>query len=99
MDDIKLKEDQTRGWKAQELMDNELLKEALAAIEAEVIGQWEQCPARDKEGKEALWQLYKTSKKLRSVLFGYVQSGKLASENLNRFEESKVRQFARKVGF
>lgn len=98
MDDTKLKEEQTRGWKAQELLDNELLKDALAAIKSEVVSQWEQCPARDKEGKEALWQLYKTTGKLESVLYGYVQTGKLAAENLNRFEkEGLFKQTLRKV--
>lgn len=80
-------EEQTRGQEAQMLLDSELLQEALTAIEAEVIAQWEKCPARDSEGKEALWQLYKTSKKFRAVLTGYVQTGKLASEQLKRFEE------------
>lgn len=80
-------EEQTRGHEAQQLLDNELLQSALTAIEAEVIAQWEKCPARDAEGKEALWQLYKTSKKFRAVLTGYVQTGKLASEQLKRFEE------------
>lgn len=80
-------EEQDRGQQAQMLLDNELLQEALSAIEAEVIAQWERCPARDAEGKEALWQLFKTSKKFRAVLTGYVQTGKLASEQLKRFEE------------
>lgn len=80
-------EEQTRGQEAQMLLDSEILQEALSAIEAEVIAQWEKCPARDAEGKEALWQLYKTSKKFRAVLTGYVQTGKLASEQLKRFEE------------
>jgi hypothetical protein len=99
MDETKLKEDQTRAWKAQELLDNELLKDALAAIKSEVVSQWESCPARDKEGKEALWQLYKTTNKLESVLYGYVQTGKLAAENLSRFEqESKIKQLRRVMG-
>lgn len=86
-------EEQTRGQEAQMLLDSELLQEALSAIEAEVIAQWEKCPARDAEGKEALWQLYKTSKKFRAVLTGYVQTGKLASEQLKRFEEqSRLRR-------
>lgn len=98
MDDQKLKQESERGWKAQELLDNDVLKQALDAIEAEVVAQWGACPARDKEGKEALWQLYKTSQKFRSLLLGYVQTGKMATDNLQRFEESRVRQLARRVG-
>ena len=87
---MKLIEEQTRGQRAQMLLDNELLTEALDAIEAEVVTMWSDCPSRDTEGKEALWQLMKTSKKFRSILVGYVKTGQLASENLKRFEEKKT---------
>lgn len=97
MDDSKMRQEAERGWKAQELIDNETLQEALSAIEEEVIKQWEACPARDQEGKEALWQLFKTSKKFRSLLMGYVQAGKLATDNLKRYEESRVKQIVRRV--
>jgi len=93
-----LHKDQTRGWKAQQLLDNDLLGEALGAIESEVVAQWEQCPARDKEGKEALWQLYKTAKKFRSLLNGYVQTGKLATETLAQYErESTLKRLIKRV--
>lgn len=82
-------EEQHRGQRAQMLLQDELLAEALDAIESEVIAQWEQCPARDAEGKEALWQLYKTAKKFRHILAGYVETGKLATEQLKRFEEPR----------
>ena len=78
-----------RARQAQEVIDNPALSAALDAIEAEVIEQWEKCPARDQEGKEALWQLFKTSKKFRSILTGYINTGKLAAENLKRFDEKR----------
>ena len=78
-----------RGRQAEELASSPILQEALDAIEAEIVKQWEQCPARDAEGKEALWQLMKTSKKFRSLLLGYVNTGKLAAENLSRFERKR----------
>ncbi len=80
---------QTRGQISASLLENELLKEALDALEKEVFDQWMQCPARDKEGKEALWQLAKTAQKFRSILVGYVETGKLATHNLSRFEEPR----------
>lgn len=84
-----------RGDEARRLLDNEVLQEALNAIESEVVTQWEQCPARDKEGKEALWQLLKTSKKFRRLLVGFVETGNLARENLKRHEESKLARMGR----
>ena len=87
MTESDLLNEQTRGQYAMSLLENELLKEALAAIDAEVMEQWIACPARDKEGKEALWQLIKTSRKFRDILTGYIESGKLATEQMKRFEK------------
>lgn len=99
MEPHELREVQTRGLRAAELLQNDLLQEALRAIEAEVVAQWLDCPARDAEGKEALWQLGKTAHKFRNLLRGYVESGKLATEQLKRWEkESSVRAFARRMG-
>ena len=78
-----------KGQLSQSLLENELLQEALDAIDKEVLEQWIACPARDKDGKEALWQLIKTSRKFRSILEGYIETGKLARENLRQFEEKK----------
>jgi hypothetical protein len=66
-----------RAARAADLLSNEVLGLALDAIESEVILAWENCPARDKDGQEELWRLYKTSKKFRGVLLGYIQAGKL----------------------
>lgn len=90
MDDIDLMGQEVRGHNAFSLLENELLKEALSAIEKEVMEQWIACPARDKEGKEALWQLIKTSRKFKDILTGYIQTGKLATENLKRFEKESL---------
>ncbi|MDO9313391.1 MAG: hypothetical protein Q7T97_02460 [Burkholderiaceae bacterium] len=86
---MKLVEEQTRGRRAQDLLDNEVLAEALDAIEAEVVAMWSDCPSRDTDGKEALWQLMKTSKKFRSILLGYIKTGNMATENIARFEEKR----------
>jgi len=91
MSDQDLRAQQDKGHLAFSLAENELLNEALDAIDKEVMEQWIDCPARDKEGKEALWQLIKTSRKFRSILTGYVETGKLATEQLKRYEkESKL---------
>lgn len=82
-------EQQQRGHQAAMLLDNGLLKDALDSIEKEVVEQWAACPARDAEGKEALWQLMKTAQKFRAILTGHIQNGKLATEQLARFEEKK----------
>jgi len=80
-------EEMARAMRARELLDNELLSEALTVIERELIDAWEKCPTRDHDGKEHYWQLYKTAKKFRLVLNGYVETGKLASLALEREQE------------
>jgi hypothetical protein len=87
MVDTDLLADEARGHNAFSLLQNELLQEALKAIEQDVMEQWIACPARDKEGKEALWQLIKTSRKFKDILTGYIETGKLATENMKRFEK------------
>lgn len=84
-----LLQQQTRGQISASLLENELLQEALKAIKDEVHQQWIECPARDKEGKEALWQLAKTAQKFEAILTGYIDTGKLATEQLKRFEERR----------
>jgi hypothetical protein len=94
MNEPDLRQDQTRGQRAAELLHNELMQEALAAIKAEVVKQWTDCPARDTEGKEALWQLNKTAQKFENILRGYIETGKLATEQMKRWEaeQSRLRQ-------
>lgn len=90
MSDSDLVRDEVRGHNAAMLLDNELLKEVLAAIDSEVMEQWINCPARDKDGKEALWQLIKTSRKFKDILTGYIETGKLATENMKAFEQRSL---------
>lgn len=90
MTEVDLLEQQSRGQTALQLLENELLNQALNAIDKEVMEQWIACPARDKEGKEALWQLIKTSRKFREILTGYINTGKLATANLKRFEKESM---------
>lgn len=87
----------SRAEHARRLLDDELLSEALAAIEQEIRGQWIHCPARDKEGKEALWQLAKTADKFKALLLGHIETGKLARINLKRFEESRLKRVFRVI--
>lgn len=86
---MNLQADINRAEHAQRLLDDELLQETLDAIEREVVKAWGECPQRDKEAKEAYWQLYRTSQKFRDILRGYVETGKLATSNLKHFEKER----------
>ena len=83
-------DDLNRATKARMLLEDQMLQDALKAIEAEVVEQWTACPARDAEGKEALWQLMKTAQKFRAILIGHIETGKLATAQLAKFEEKRT---------
>lgn len=83
--------DMLRAAKARELLDNSVLTEALDMIEADVVRLWGDCPARDKEGKEILWQLYKASQKFRSILQDFVRTGEYAASMLKPEKQSPIR--------
>jgi hypothetical protein len=89
MNDRELQRSMERAAHAQRLLSDELLQEALQAIRNEVVRTWVDCPAMDKEGKEALWQLAKTADKFETLLRGYIETGKLATANLKQFEERR----------
>ncbi len=89
MNDRQLQAQIDRAEHAQRLLNDELLKDALKAIKDDVQRTWIDCPARDKDGKEALWQLAKTADKFETLLRGFIETGKLAKINLKAFEEQK----------
>ena len=89
MNDRAMQADVDRAEHAHRLLNDELLNDALKTIRDEVVQMWIDCPARDQEGKEALWQLAKTTDKFESLLKGYVETGKLATANLKRFEDRR----------
>jgi hypothetical protein len=89
MNDRDLERSKERAEHAQRLLNDSLLQEAMQAIRNEVVRAWVDCPARDTEGKEALWQLARTADKFDALLRGYVETGKLATANLKHFEERK----------
>lgn len=78
-----------RAEHANRLLNDQLLQDSLKAIKDEVHRAWIDCPARDKEGKEALWQLAKTADKFESLLRGHIETGKIAQVNLKAFEERR----------
>lgn len=81
--------DRTRGVRARELLDNELVQEALATLKTEYLGAWEASPARDAEGRERLWVMVKLVEKFRGHLEQVFEAGKLADAELVEIERRK----------
>lgn len=71
-----------RGERARAILDDPLVKEARERLRAELLAAWEGSPARDAEGREALWQLLKLSDRLFGQFESLVMTGRLAAETL-----------------
>ena len=71
-----------RGERARAILDDPLVKEARERLRAELLAAWEASPARDAEGREALWQLLKLSERFFGQFESLVMTGRLAAETL-----------------
>ncbi len=71
-------DDKVRAQYAGQILDNPVFKDACKIIKDEVVNLWADCPARDLEGKEYLWQLYRNTNKFEAIFKGYIEAGKLA---------------------
>jgi hypothetical protein len=90
MNEQQLHADMLRAAKARELLDNSVLAEALDLIERDTVRLWGLCPARDHEGKEHLWRLYKTAQQFRLVLLEFIATGEYAEAKLKAGAQSRT---------
>ena len=89
MTDDPIERDRTRGVRARELLDNELVQEALTTIKAEYGKAGEASPARDAEGRERRWVMVKLVEKFKGHLEQVWDSGKIADDKLVEIERRK----------
>jgi hypothetical protein len=85
---------------AAEVLDNPAYRDALAAMNAQIVEQWKACPVRDAEGALLLLQLAKLAGKVESILRGYIEGGKLAQRKIDldkERNESGVQRAIRRV--
>ena len=71
-------EAQSRAIQAKRLLEDPLLKEAFEIIERDIIEMWILCPERDTEGQKLLQQHIRNARKLKGILQGAMESGKVA---------------------
>lgn len=80
-----LPQEDARGAKAREILEEPLIIEAFSKIEAEILTAWEDSPARDVEGREKLYQMLMLSRKVRRHFESVVQTGEMARRTLADF--------------
>lgn len=83
MNEDKLQISITRGARAEALLKNELLQEALVTLERDYIEAWKTSSARDTDGRERLWQAVNIVGKVRDHIVKVVNDGKLSQRQLN----------------
>ena len=74
----------SRGQKAKELLEEPLLQDSLKAIRNKLDTEWKNSPLRDVEGREKIFFLVKAIDELEAMLISELETGKLASEQLNQ---------------
>lgn len=89
----------SRGDAARRVLDEQVVKEALAGMKAEIIRQWSETPARDAEAREWVWRHYKVCEKFEAVLKGYIESGRMAKIEQDRKESMADRVKGRLARF
>lgn len=83
-DEIKLNKALSRGARAQQVLDNELVKEAYQHIENDLIAAWIGSDPRDTEGRERCFHMIHANRKHKGFFEGVLQDGKLAEVELKQ---------------
>ena len=92
MNEDKLHRDIVRAGKAHALLENEMLQEAFAKLDATYVEAWRTWEARDPGGREALWQAVNVLGKVKEHLRRVMADGRLAQaqvEEMARTEAAK----------
>lgn len=82
-----------RGVRAQQILDEPLVQEAIDLIESQCLQQWKDSPARDTEGRERIWMMVKMAQQFKRHFEAAVTDGKLAQHEVAELEkQSKMRK-------
>lgn len=82
-DEIKLRKDTERARLAANLLDDGLLKESFASLEASYIKAWRETPIGDVAGREKLFLAVNVIGKVQDHLQGVIRDGQLAKRELD----------------
>lgn len=88
-------EAQARGARAADLLENDLLKEAFAKLEADYIAAWRATAPDNQIGREKLYLAINVIGKVKEHLTQVVSDGKVAAAQLAQIanEEARKKRF------
>jgi len=90
-DELALNKAAERGARAQRLLEDELLAEALDTLDRDYMRAWRASAARDTDARERLWQAVQVVAKVRDHLVHVLNGGKLAQRQMNELAARKSR--------
>jgi hypothetical protein len=88
-DELALNKAAERGARAQRLLEDDLLGEALETLDRDYARAWRATAARDTDARERLWQAVQVVAKVRDHLVRVVNGGKLAQRELGELAGRK----------
>ena len=80
-----------RANRAEQILNDPLVKEALEAIHDRIIEEWRGCPVKDVEMREKLWMMFNMHHRFISAMKEHIDTGKLARATIT--EEAKRRDY------
>ena len=89
--DARRNADLARRARAEELLGNELLQEAFAALEARYLEEWRVTQFRDTDARERLWQAVNVLRKVKDHLARIVSDGRLAQKEIDEMIAKRKR--------
>jgi len=98
IDDIALNKAIERAARAEALQRDELLGEALEALDRDYVKAWRATHARDTDARERLWQAVQVVGKVRDHLAHVVAGGRLAQRELDDMAAKAEREKERGDG-
>lgn len=83
-EESRLMAEKERARQAQEILEHPLFREALDTYRQRLMAEWAASPARDTQGREALWLMVKTAEAVERHLSSLMETGQLASLQLEQ---------------
>lgn len=98
MDEARERASAERGRHARALLDDPLLIEAFATVEATLIEAWRNTPARDADGRERFYAHVKALAKVREALGEVASNGEVSAATLRGISGERQGIVARFTG-
>lgn len=73
-----------KGNRAKQILEDEIFVEAIQKVSAELDQEWINSPVRDTEGRERIYMMKKMLNVLLVQLRSVMETGKLASKQINQ---------------